>query len=240
LRPDRGSVRTGPFVASLLLHAGLVGAFGLALAREPGKPPLSRVDAEVEFPILLEEEIAPIPVLDLPEPAPVPETAVPELAGDGPVETVDPRMAEEAAVGPSAVGAGDLFGLGEGRYRSRPRRQAVPEAAGVAEAVEPAGPSFAASLLPEGRREPVYPSRERRLGVEGVVLLLARIDATGAVAGVDVLESSGSPALDRAATDAVHEWRFSPALKDGVPVEDSLRLRIRFSLVDPGRASAGR
>ena len=78
------------------------------------------------------------------------------------------------------------------------------------------------------------------MGIEGTVLLTVRVDAAGGVAGAEIRESSGAPALDRVALEAVLAWRFSPALREGEPVEDSLLLRVRFSLLDVGRAAAGR
>ena len=85
MRPERRTVRTGAFVASFLLHAGLVAAFGLAWARDPGKPPLSRVEAAVEFPILLDEDAAPLTVPCMPENPSVPS------------EDVTRRVAERSA-----------------------------------------------------------------------------------------------------------------------------------------------
>ena len=56
----------------------------------------------------------------------------------------------------------------------------------------------------KGRCAPVkYPSRARRLGIEGRVLLRVRIAADGSPERVLVLESSGHGSLDRAARAAV-------------------------------------
>jgi len=48
------------------------------------------------------------------------------------------------------------------------------------------------------------------------------------VSRVDVIASSGSPALDRAAAEAVKRWRFAPATRDGVPIDAYVTLRIRY------------
>ncbi len=50
----------------------------------------------------------------------------------------------------------------------------------------------------------------------GVVLLEAHVSASGLVDDVGVLGSS--PAFDAAALNTVQQWRFRPAVRDGVPV----------------------
>jgi protein TonB len=65
-------------------------------------------------------------------------------------------------------------------------------------------------------------------GSEGVVGVRALILSTGEVRTVDVTDSSGSDALDRAAVDAVRGWRFAPAARDGAPIDAYVTLRIRY------------
>ncbi|MHB8730907.1 MAG: energy transducer TonB [bacterium] len=65
-------------------------------------------------------------------------------------------------------------------------------------------------------------------GTEGVVEIRALILSTGEVRAVQVTGSSGSDALDRAAVDAVRGWRFSPATRDGAPIDAYVTLRIRY------------
>jgi len=65
-------------------------------------------------------------------------------------------------------------------------------------------------------------------GTEGVVAIRALILSTGEVRTVQVTGSSGSDALDRAAVDAVRGWRFSPATRDGAPIDAYVTLRIRY------------
>jgi protein TonB len=47
--------------------------------------------------------------------------------------------------------------------------------------------------------------------------VLAKVDKTGAVTEVEVI--SGPERFRDAATDAVKQWRYSPYLVEGVPVE---------------------
>jgi len=80
------------------------------------------------------------------------------------------------------------------------------------------------------RVPPNYPPDARRRGLEGLVLLEAVLDVGGNVeSGVKVLQSI--PELDRAAIEAVRQWRFQPARsRDGSPVRVILEIPIRFVL----------
>lgn len=66
---------------------------------------------------------------------------------------------------------------------------------------------------PEPRRiqyvEPVYPPIAVRLGVEGDVVVKVRIDPEGNVTVVGI-EHSVSSLLDRAALEAVQQWKYAP------------------------------
>jgi protein TonB len=75
-----------------------------------------------------------------------------------------------------------------------------------------------------------YPEAARKQGLEGVVVLLLSIDATGHVDRVEISESSGHTLLDEAAVQAARTWRFDPAMKNGQPVPGSLVRRVRFRL----------
>lgn len=69
------------------------------------------------------------------------------------------------------------------------------------------------------RLPPRYPRSSLRRGEEGSVLLAVTLDRSGHPNRVDVASSSRSRALDRAAVDAVRQWRFAPAR----PEEPDLR-----------------
>ncbi len=83
-----------------------------------------------------------------------------------------------------------------------------------------------------GNAIPKYPSRARRRGWEGRVLLVVRVRADGAAATVRVASSSGHGILDRAARDAVRRWRFNPARRAGISVAASLEVPVTFRLID--------
>lgn len=74
---------------------------------------------------------------------------------------------------------------------------------------------------------PVYSKEARRAGVQGTVILRATIDAEGNVASVAVARSV--PMLDDAAVKAVKQWKYTPARKDGRPVEVVLTVSLNFT-----------
>jgi TonB family protein len=74
---------------------------------------------------------------------------------------------------------------------------------------------------------PEYPADARAAGVQGVVILEAVIDETGAVSSARVLRSI--PMLDQAALDAVRQWQFTPTLLNGVPVSVMMTVTINFT-----------
>lgn len=80
------------------------------------------------------------------------------------------------------------------------------------------------------RVPPNYPPDARREGIEGLVVIEAVLDRSGAVEpGVKVIRSV--PSLDRAAIEAVRQWRFQPARdRNGQAVRVILEIPIRFVL----------
>jgi len=81
------------------------------------------------------------------------------------------------------------------------------------------------------RISPKYPERARRKGWEGTTLLRVLIDRRGKSKAIQVSQSSGFAALDRAAVKAVEQWRFYPAQNGNGQVESWVRVPIIFRLV---------
>jgi TonB family protein len=79
---------------------------------------------------------------------------------------------------------------------------------------------------------PVYPVVAQAARVEGIVILEAIIDETGAVRDVRVLRSI--PLLDRAAIDAVSRWRYLPTTLNGVAVPVIMTVTVSFKLLGSG------
>jgi protein TonB len=76
--------------------------------------------------------------------------------------------------------------------------------------------------------EPVYPGVAVSARIEGVVILEATVGRDGRVEEVRVLRSV--PFLDRAATDAVLQWRYAPLLLNGKPERFILTVTLTFHL----------
>jgi protein TonB len=67
-------------------------------------------------------------------------------------------------------------------------------------------------------KPPRYPLDSRRDHEEGTVVLSVLLSIDGRVSDISVARSSGFVRLDRAALDAVRDWRWSPVVRDGNPV----------------------
>jgi len=75
---------------------------------------------------------------------------------------------------------------------------------------------------------PQYPAIARSAHVSGVVILEALIREDGSVSDVKVLRSVAL--LDLAAVEAVRQWRFTPTLLNGVPVQVIMTVTVAFTL----------
>jgi periplasmic protein TonB len=81
-----------------------------------------------------------------------------------------------------------------------------------------ANPGDSHPLSATSRVDPIYPPGERRMNHEGTVRLQVQVDAAGRVLDVQVGRSSGFPALDQSAMEAVKRWRFAPKMEAGQAV----------------------
>jgi periplasmic protein TonB len=77
--------------------------------------------------------------------------------------------------------------------------------------------------------QPRYTELARRAGTQGTVVVEAVIDEQGRVTGARVLR--GLPhGLDRAAVDAIEQWRYKPATLAGQPVKVYFVLTVNFTI----------
>jgi len=76
--------------------------------------------------------------------------------------------------------------------------------------------------------KPSYPSKAKREGWEGTVVLKFWVTPEGAVKNIQIVRSSGYPELDNSAKSALSQWKF--AAKDGVGDEWG-QLLVRFILM---------
>jgi len=75
--------------------------------------------------------------------------------------------------------------------------------------------------------DPGYPTQLIRENVSGTIILFAIIHADGTVGNVLVLRGVDNR-LDKFASDAVAQWKFQPATKDGTPIDVEATFQIPF------------
>jgi TonB family protein len=75
--------------------------------------------------------------------------------------------------------------------------------------------------------DPAYPLQLMKENVAGTVILVAIIHADGTVGNVRVLRGVDER-LDRFASEAVAQWQFQPAMKNGSPVDVEATFQIPF------------
>ena len=154
--------------------------------------------------------------------AAAPTEAAETIAPERPVEVVTPAHAGVPIEGGLPFGTGVIGGVGTMVEPPSP----PPPAPQVPSLVKVGG------LVREPKRivnvAPVYPSIARSAHVEGLVILEAVINETGAVERIKVLKSI--QLLDAAAIEAVKQWRYTPTLLNGTPVSVLITISVRFTL----------
>ncbi len=108
----------------------------------------------------------------------------------------------------AGVGDGSIAGTGGGPYR--PGSGITP-------------PSIQREV------KPVYTEEGRRRGVEGDVVMEVVVRADGTIGNVRVVQGLGS-GLDQRAIDAVRQWRFFPARRQGTAVDVMVEIAVEFRL----------
>jgi periplasmic protein TonB len=120
-----------------------------------------------------------------------------------------------------------------------PRANRVASGAPAEADVLTAGQPRAAAILPPRpiagmatNRPPRYPESARRRQEQGRVMVRVSVAIDGTPTDTRIDASSGHPALDEAAMDAVRQWRFLPARQNDRPVVASAEVPIVFRLED--------
>lgn len=76
---------------------------------------------------------------------------------------------------------------------------------------------------------PTYPAAARRARREGIAVVAAVVGADGSVRAAKIVRSVG-PDIDRAALEAIRQWRYRPASREGRPVAVHTVIQIAFEL----------
>jgi TonB family protein len=77
--------------------------------------------------------------------------------------------------------------------------------------------------------DPEYSEEARKAKLSGTAVLAVAINENGGVDDVEVVRHL-EPSLDQKAIDAVKQWQFAPATKDGKPVAVQLNVDVTFKL----------
>jgi len=118
---------------------------------------------------------------------------------------------EGTGVGP---GKGGGFGPGEG--------------GGYGDGIYSVGGGVSAPI-PIYKPEPAYSEEARKAKYQGVVVLWIVVDAQGNVTDARVVRPLGL-GLDEKAVEAVHTWKFKPAMRNGSPVPVRASVEVTFRL----------
>jgi TonB family protein len=79
------------------------------------------------------------------------------------------------------------------------------------------------------RVEPRYTREARANGIQGTVLIEVAVDETGKPDTVSVISPIGF-GLDSRAMDAVRQWTFRPAFKQGKPIRSMATVEVKFRI----------
>ncbi|MGL5269393.1 MAG: energy transducer TonB [Selenomonadaceae bacterium] len=78
---------------------------------------------------------------------------------------------------------------------------------------------------------PVYPENLHRRNIEGAVTVRIIVGADGLVENVEILQSSGYDEMDAAATEAVYQYRYQPAVSsNGDEVRCAITRTLHFAI----------
>jgi protein TonB len=243
------STRPRPVATVVAVSVALHGAAFAAVSQMPPPPERERIEIEVvrrARPVEPPPRAEPAPEAEAPlparravalaarpaTPAEPPPSSPPSLApaaeaAPSPAPRALPRVGVSLA---STVAAGGFaVGVGNTAYGRAAETAAAPESVRRGAGAVVAAARLSAQPKVIDLPEIEYPADARRSGVEGQVVLVLRIDAQGAVAGVRVVDAP-TPELAEAARTGARRFRFSPALLDGEPVETEIRFTYTFLL----------
>lgn len=123
------------------------------------------------------------------------------------------------------------FGAAGASLHARTAPWGAHQAAAAHKRTEPFLASMDGVTKPEriGGASPTYPEAERHACRSGKVIIESLLDRTGRISAFHVAESM-NPQFDLAALEAIHQWRFRPALLAGNPVAVYYTLTVNFQI----------
>jgi len=146
--------------------------------------------------------------------------------GDGPAFAVGNTLQGETAR--EAVNPGDIKPEASGP--PAPRGPAVAHNQ-VASRLPVAGVVFGQAKRKTARK-PTYPEALKNQGIEGEVVLLVSIDATGKVTDVKIVRPAPYPEMNESARTSAMAEEYEPATRNGQPVPQTIKYTVSFRLDD--------
>ncbi len=122
------------------------------------------------------------------------------------------------------IGSGSGGGIGEGHGAG----VGAGSGGGIGGGVFKVGGGISAPR-PIATPDPVYTEEAREAKTQGTCVLWLVVDAEGHPRDIRVIHGLGF-GLDAKAMEAVKQWRFEPALKDGKPVNVQISVEVGFRL----------
>jgi TonB family protein len=180
--------------------------------------------------------VDPPKVVRVSDPPPVKAEPLPPIVAPVAAVTADTRdrvgvPVDTAPVNEShGTGAGNGVGTGQGTGLGEGDGPGIGPGSGGGTGGGPYRPGSGITpptVLREVR--PDYTEDGRRRNIEGDVVLEIVVRRDGAVGDVKLLQGLGA-GLDQRAIEAVRQWRFSPAQRQGVPVDVIVEVAVEFKL----------
>lgn len=162
-------------------------------------------------------------VKPVPQPTPVKPIERPVPVVDRVVETTPDQPRYEATTQPAAPPLETPVAAAPSKPAPAPVQ---PKQEAIEEKVEP--PKFGVAYL--NNPAPEYPRLSQRAGEEGRVLMRVVVTVDGRAESVEVIKSSGFERLDKAAVNAVKQWRFEPARKGDKAISAAVNVPLSFGL----------
>jgi len=136
-----------------------------------------------------------------------------------------PGPPSDGAGGNSGIGTGCCGGVGPGKG---PHFGPGEGDGGIGRAHGFQGESVAPVLL--YKVEPEFSEEARKAKLQGTVMLYAEVDTGGRLRNIRVTRGIGL-GLDEKAVEAVKQWRFRPAYRDGKAVVEAAAIEVNFRLL---------
>lgn len=189
-----------------------------------------------KLPKLAMEQITPPAMVvrnDNPKLAVEPTVVVPpkvNLANNNLPNLGDPKAAIPAGPPSNGTGSGAGIGSGSGGGIGQGTGPGVGEGrgGGVGGGVFRVGGGVSAPRALD-TPDPEYSEEARKAKYQGVVVLWLIVDQSGKPRDIKVSRSLGM-GLDQKAVEAVRNWKFEPAMKDGRPVAVQINVEVNFRL----------